>query len=144
MKLRHQAIQLAALVCMLPSLANGECKGRSYKISGTAIDKAGRPLSAPISFSWIEEYNGRSQTIQTQAKAGRYSVDIPFYPQAKQRPVTAVLDGDLYYRCDARLKSVSYTFPSARGSQSTGVIQILGPETSANLSIQSAASPPNR
>lgn len=109
MKLLRQVASFAILACMLPSIANGECKVVLYKISGSATDKFGHPLTAPISFSWVEEYDGRTHTKTVRAKAGRYSIDLPFYAQAKAKLGVPVL-GRALYSCDAQLASVSYTY----------------------------------
>lgn len=113
MKFRRHAISLAALASMLPRLANAECPNHIYRISGTAIEEAGRTLSAPIVFSWFEDRDERPQVERTQAKAGRYSVDVPYYPQRKSKPNGSQVRGPAY-SCDARLMFVT-TMPSVKG-----------------------------
>lgn len=132
-----QAIPLAVLACALASTASAECMVHIYKVAGTATGKSGRPLSGPIAFSWIEEHDGRMQSKQTRARAGRYSIDIPFYAQAKSKP-------GAMYTCDAVLKSVSYTFPSVPGQREARVLQLEGVQTTARLSVESTPSSSGR
>ncbi len=137
------AMVLIGLICSFSGVAYGECSVQMYRISGSVSDSVGRPLTGAIQFSWQEVHDGRAQTIQTQALAGRYQVEIPFYTQAKSS-LQGTLTGGPLYRCDAQLKSVSYRFLKKSVDRQGGAVPISGLETVANLSIRAVTASSGR
>lgn len=123
---------LLALCILLPGVARSECMVHVYKLYGTVVNAKGQPVSTPITFSWVEEYNGRRLQRTVNARQGRYTADIPFYTQAKRVPGVPVPGGALY-ACTAMLKTVLYTYASAPGKQELGDITLSGDETVAKL-----------
>ena len=116
----------------MPGIASAECVGRIYHVSGNVVDAKGRPLSTPITFSWVEEHDGRGVQLTTKARKGRYSAEIGFYTQSKSVPGVPVPGGGIY-GCNATLKILHYTYASALGKQVVGDIALSGDQTIANL-----------
>jgi hypothetical protein len=126
--------------CILPGVASGECVGRTYHVSGKVVDTKGRPLFTTITFSWAEEHDGRHRQTTGKTLNGQYTVEIPFYTQAKSVPGVAPPGGGIY-ACNASLKTLHYAYASAPGKQESGALVLTGDHTTANLPLRMAAKP---
>ena len=119
---------------MLPGFASGECVVRIYHVSGKVVDAKGKPLSTTVRFSWAEEHDGRPRQMTGKTSKGKYQVAIPFYAQSKSAPGS-------FYECNAKLKTLHYTYASAPGKQESGDVVLSGDYTTADLPAGAIAMP---